>query len=352
MQKASIKFLQNLLSVPSPSGYEGPAQNVWTKYVSPFCDKIEKDSHGNRIAVRNQGQSMRVMFAAHMDELGFIVKHIDDQGYIFFQTIGGHDLSVIPGRRVIIQTKDGPVRGATGKKAIHIMTPEERKKVSPIEDLWIDIGLENKELVMDKVRIGDPVVYDTEMQFLNDDILVSRAFDDKIGVFALAEALRLLQNQSLGTTLYMVSTVQEEIGMRGAVTSAYHIDPSVGIAVDVTQATDYPKVDKRKYGDIKLGKGPVILKGANANSLLTEIIIESAEAESIPYQIEAEAGSTGTDAASIQLTRKGVATGLISIPLRYMHTPSEVVSLKDVENTARLLASVARLLSHEHEFFV
>ncbi|MGH1364249.1 MAG: M42 family metallopeptidase [Calditrichia bacterium] len=350
MRKKSLDFLKSLIAAPSPSGFESAAQKVWRGYTNEFADAVEHDYHGNSIAVLNGEASPRIMLAGHCDELGFIVKYVDANGFIYFSTIGGHDLSMIPGRRVVIHTQSGTVRGVTGKKAIHLMTPEERKRVPQIQNLWIDIGASSKEEVLKKVRIGDPVVYDVEFQAITDEVASSRAFDNKVGAFAVAEALRLLKDVKLKASVFSVATVQEEIGLRGARTSAFSVDPDIGLAVDVTHATDHPEVSKVKEGEIFLGKGPVITRGANSNHKVVEILIEAAKKEKIPYQLEATAGGTPTDANAIQLTRSGVATALISVPLRYMHTPSEMVSLVDVENTAKLLAAFIKRVTPKMDF--
>ncbi len=350
MRTASLKFLKKLLEAPSPSGYEQPAQQVWRAYVEAFADRIKRDIHGNSIAVINPDGAPRIMFAGHCDELGFVVRYINDKGFIYFATVGGHDKSIIPGRRVVIHTKNGPVYGVTGKKAIHMMTADERKKVPEIENLWIDIGVSSKEEAEKRVSVGDPIVYDVAFQPINESVVTSRGFDDKVGAFAVAEALRLLKESGVSAAVYSVATVQEEIGLRGAKTSAFAIDPKVGVAVDVTHATDHPEVDQRKEGEVKLGGGPVITRGANANPKVVELLIEAAKEEDIQYQLQAIPGGTPTDANAIQLNRSGVAAGLVSIPLRYMHTPSEVVSLEDVENTARLLAAFARKVSSAIDF--
>ena len=290
------------------------------------------------------------MFAGHCDELGFIVKYVDERGFIYFDPIGGHDLAIVPGRRVVVHNERGPVPGVTGKKAIHLMTPEERKRVPEIHNLWIDIGAGTREEALQRISIGDPVVYDLEFKAMTGDIACSRAFDDKVGAFAVLEALRLLKKDQLRASVFSVATVQEEIGLRGATTSAYAVDPDIGIAVDVCHATDHPEVSKVKVGEVLLGGGPVIHRGANANRKVVELLQVAAEEEKIPYQMKAIARGAPNDANVIQLTRKGVATGLIGIPLRYMHTPSEVVSLSDVENTAKLLAAFARRVTPEVDF--
>lgn len=350
MNEASLRFLQELIAAPSPSGYEQPAQKVWRKYVKSFADKLDHDVHGNSIAVRNPAGKPRVMFAGHCDELGFIVKYIDEKGFIYFDTIGGHDKSIIPGRRVTILTANGPITGVTGKKAIHLMTQEDRKKVPEIENLWIDIGVANKEEAEKLVTIGDAIIYDTGFQRVNEKIATSRGFDNKVGAFAVAEVLRLLEGESIQCAVVSVATVQEEVGLRGARTSGYAVDPQIAVAVDVTHATDYPDVDMKKEGQIKLGGGPVILRGANANPKVANLLLAAAKENNIPYQIEAGAGGTGTDANALQISRRGVATGLVSIPLRYMHTPSEIVSLEDVENTVKLLVAFVKRISADIDF--
>lgn len=350
MNQASVKFLQELVAAASPSGFEQPAMKIWREYASRFADRVDRDIHGNSIAICNPDGRPRLMFAGHCDELGFLVSYINDKGFIYFKTIGGHDRAIIPGRRVVIYGKSGPVVGVTGKKAIHMMTAEERKKVPEIENLWIDIGAESKEAAEKLVAVGDPAVYDMGFQKINDRLATSRGFDDKVGAFAVVEALRLLKATELSAAVYAVATVQEEIGIRGARTSSHAIDPLVGVAVDVTHATDHPEVDQRKEGSVKLGGGPVITRGANANPRVVELLIRAAEEEKINYQFQSIAGGTPTDANAMQVSRDGVAAGLVSIPLRYMHTPSEIVSLEDIENTARLLAKFATLVHEDIDF--
>ena len=350
MNKKSLAFLKALLEAPSPSGFEQPAQKVWREHVEPHADRIETDVHGNCIAIKNKKGGPRVLLAGHCDELGFMVNYIADEGFIYFRTIGGFDLNIIPGRRVYIHSRKGPVLGVTGKKAIHVMTAKEREKTAEIQDLWIDIGAKDKKEAESLVAVGDPITYTTAFEELRGDLAISRGFDDKAGSFAVGEVLKLLSEESFKAAVYSVSTVQEEVGLRGAYTSAFGVDPKVGIAVDVTHATDHPDMDKRRVGDIKLGGGPTICRGANINPVVERMLIQVAEDEKIPYQIEGEPGGTGTDANAIQLTRSGVATGLIGIPLRYMHTAVEVVSLKDVENVSKLLAAFIKRVDDGVDF--
>ena len=337
MEKKSLEFFKKLITIISPSGSEEEAVNLWEEEVKEFAQKVETDIHGNGIAVLNEGKTPKVMLAAHIDEIGYMVKYIDKEGYISFSTIGGVDPQLIPGHRVRIKTRKGEISGVIGKKAVHLLEEEERKKIPKVEDLWVDIGVKDEEEAKAKVEIGDVIVVDAAFDSLNSDKIVGRGFDDKAGVFVITEALKLLSNEALNASLYTVATVQEEIGLRGAKTSAYGISPDIGLAVDATFATDHPQINKKRDGDIKIGSGPVIAKGPNIDSKVFELLLTAAKEEEIPYQIEAISRGTGTDANVIQLTRSGVATGLVSIPLRYMHTPVEVISLEDLENTVKLL---------------
>jgi tetrahedral aminopeptidase len=330
-------FLKELTRIISPSGFEQEAVMLWKKEVEGAAGSVTVDIHGNGIAVLNEGKTPRIMFACHIDEVGFMLKHIDENGYLYFSAIGGLDPQLIAGQRVRIKTKNTEVQGVIGKKPIHLLDDEERKKVSKIDELWIDIGAKDKETAESIVRIGDCAVVSTGFEFLNSDKAAGRGFDDKAGVFVVTEAFKSLAKARLDCSLYGVVTVQEEIGLRGAITSAYGISPDIGIAVDVTSPSDYPTMDKRKIGDIMLGKGPVIAKGPNITPSVFDMLIKAAEIKNIPYQVQAISHGTGTDANVIQLTKAGVATGLVSIPLRYMHTPGEIISLSDLKNAQKLL---------------
>ena len=278
MDQASIEFLKAVVETPSPSGFEQRAQRAWREHVEPCADRVETDVHGNCIAVRNEGGGPRVLLAGHVDELGFMVTHITDDGFIYFQTIGGFDVNIIPGRRVHIHTKDGPVLGVTGKKAIHVMDDEDKKKSPKVHDLWIDIGVKDKAEAESLVRVGDPVTYTVGFEPLRNDLVIARGFDDKAGSFAVGQVIRLLDGADLEAAVHAVSTVQEEIGLRGAKTSTFGVDPQVGIAVDLTFSSDHPDMDKKKVGDMKLNGGPVIARGANINRVVEELLVETAEA--------------------------------------------------------------------------
>lgn len=338
------QFLIDLLEAKSPSGAEQQAQAVFDAYVKEAADTYEMDTMGNRIACLNPTAETSVMFSGHLDELGFIVSYIDDKGFLYFNTIGGHDRIVISGRRVRIQTKDGIVKGVTGKRAVHLMDTKDREKVPQIHEMWIDIAAKDKKDAQSRVSVGDVATYDHEFELIHGTVATARAFDNKGGAYIVGEVIRRLskKKKKLEAKVVSVGTTQEEIGVRGATISSYGVNPTFGVAVDVGHATDHPDCDKRKFGETKLGAGPIICRGPNINPIVYQKLIDAAEANKIPYQLEADPRPTGTDARAIQVARAGVATGLISIPLRYMHTPSEVVDLQDVEYCVQLLEAFAK----------
>ena len=352
MEKESFGFLKKLMDTMSPSGFEEEAMKVWKDRTKRFADEIKTDILGNSIACLNKGGKTKIMLAGHLDEVGFMVKYIDKEGYIYFSTIGGIDLHLVPGKRVWIKTKKGKVLGVMGKKPVHLLSGKERKKVAKIEELWIDIGAKNEKEAKAVLNIGDPIVPAVGLEVLNEDIVVARGFDDKAGAFVISETLKILSQKRPKASFYGVATVQEEIGLRGAKTSAYRISPDIGIAIDVTFATDFPSMDKKKVGDIKIGGGPVIARGPNINSKIFDLFVEVAKKEKIPYQVEGISRATGTDANVIQLTKTGVATGLVSIPNRYMHTQVELVSLKDLENTSKLLSAFVLRINKETDLML
>lgn len=343
MRKKSKDFLKDLVSKASPSGFEQPAQQVFESYLKEIADEIYGDYTGNKIATlkTKTPKPLKIILAGHCDEIGLMVTTIEETGQIRFTAIGGVDPAVLPGQYVLLHTKNKSLKGVIGRKAIHLLKPEERGKVKK-EQLWADFGFENKKAAEKIVRVGDPISYAPNYEELNGQNIVSKGCDDKVGVFVVAEALRLVQEKKTKnkSDIYSVSTTMEEIGARGAITAAGGIKPDIGIAVDVTHATDYPDGDKKLAGEVILGKGPVIARGANISPILFDKLVETAEKKKIPFQIEAAPRATGTDANPIQISGKGVATALISIPNRYMHTPSEVVNLKDLENAAKLIAEL------------
>ncbi|MFO1446857.1 MAG: M20/M25/M40 family metallo-hydrolase [Opitutaceae bacterium] len=336
-------FLTDLLAARSPSGYEAEAQRVFDLHVKPSADTYAHDAMGNRIATLNPKGDPTLMLAGHIDELGLIITYINDKGFIYFDTIGGQDRSLIPGRRVIIQTAHGPVKGVTGKRALHLMDEADRKKVPELHELWMDIGAKSKKEALERVGIGDVATLDHGFELIHGSIGAARAFDDKVGAYIVGETLIRLskQKKKLAAKVVSVATTQEEIGVRGATTAVYGVNPHIAVAVDVGHATDHPDCDNRKFGETKLGGGPMLCRGANINPKVFDRLLAAAKRLEIPYQIEADPRPTGTDARAIQVGRAGVATGLISVPLRYMHTPSEMVDLVDVERCVQLLVEFA-----------
>lgn len=337
------KFLTDLLAARSPSGDEFEAQAVFDQYVKPSTDVYRRDAMGNRIGILNPKGDPVLMLAGHLDELGLIITYIDDNGFLYFNTLGGHDKTMISGRRVLIRTADGTVKGVTGKRAIHLMAAADRTKVPEIHEMWIDIGATSKTDALSRVSIGDTATYDHEFELIHASVGTARAFDNKVGAYVVGETLIRLaaKKRKPAAQIAAVGTCQEEIGVRGATTSSFSVNPHVAIAIDVGHATDHPDCDKRKYGEFTLGGGPIICRGPNINPLVFERLIKAAKSAKISYQLEADPNPTGTDARAIQVTRGGVATGLISVPLRYMHTPSELVDLADIEATVKLLVAFA-----------
>ena len=350
MKKDSLDFLKALLEVPSPSGFEQPVQKIWRERMKQYADEISTDVHGNAIAALNPKGKPRVMLAGHCDEIGFMVKYINDEGFVYFAAIGGVDSAIVPARRVKIFTEKGIVHGVVGRKAIHMLDQEERKKVLDMHKLWIDIGAKDKKEAQKMVSIGDPIIFDVDFLPLPNGLAVGRGFDDRVGSFAVGETLRILATKKPKAAVYAVSTVQEELGMRGGRTSAFGIAPDVGIAVDVGNASDYPDADKQKAGEMKLGSGPVIVRGANINPVVGKGLVAAARKAKIPYQMLGAPRATGTDANVIQITRGGVAAGLVSVPNRYMHTPVEMISLDDLDNVSKLLAEYIMGLSPRTDF--
>ena len=343
MNKKSKQFLMDMISAISPSGYENCAAAVWKQYAAAYADSVQTDVHGNSHAVFNTGAKVKVMLAGHYDEIGFLISHIDDKGFLWIAPIGGWDPQIAQGQRVHIIGNGGKtVSGVIGKIAIHLQDPEQRKKVSEIKDLWVDIGAKDKKDAEKQVSIGDPLVIQYGFEELLNGRVAGRAFDDRAGAFAILEAGRLLAKKQTACEVHVVATVQEEIGLRGARTAAFGIEPDVGIAVDVTFATDHPNIGSvvNQEGLVAIDGGPVVTRGPNINPNLFNLIIKTAKEQKIPVQIVAEARGTGTDANALQLNRSGVATALVSIPLRHMHSPCELISLKDLEAVSNLLAAV------------
>ncbi|HEY5910932.1 MAG TPA: M42 family metallopeptidase [Verrucomicrobiae bacterium] len=354
MREESLKFLRTLVNTPSPVGHEVKGQRVWLDYARQYADETFSDAYGNCVAVLNKGGKPRLMLAGHADEIAMAVSYINDEGFIFVRKMGGVDAAITKAQRVVIHTRDGAVKGVVGNIAPHLMKDEKEPKPPKIHDLFIDIGAGNRKEVEKLVQVGDPITLADEFDLLRGDLAVARAFDNRVGTFAVVEALRLLRESKTGlkAEVCAVSNVQEEVGLFGARQIAYSLHPDVAIVVDVTHATDYPTISKTQHGDIKVGAGPTITHGGCNHPEVLARIEQVAKAKKIPLQHEAMSSTSGTDTDGIFWTRGGIASGLISLPNRYMHSPVEVVSLKDLELIPQLLAAFAVSLKHGEEFKV
>lgn len=340
MDKARVAFLRRLVSSPSPSGFEQPVQQVIREELQAYADEVRTDVHGNVIATLNPTGHPRVMLTAHCDELGFLIRYIDENGFLYFAPIGGFDPSTLPGERVHIHTPAGPVLGIIGRQSIHLMDREERGRAPKLSDMWIDIGVSNKEEALKLVAPGSIATRAAQLELLGENLVVSRALDDKSGIFTVVEVMRRLhaQREKLRASVSCVSAVQEEIGGGGAATSAYSIDPLIALAVDTIWTSDHPDTSKHEIGEIKLNGGPALTIGGFVNPRVYHLLLAAATDAGIAFQFDPEASTTATDNDPIRLTRAGVATGVVNIPCRYMHTASEIVSLKDLDEIAELLA--------------
>ncbi|MFI5210297.1 MAG: M42 family metallopeptidase [Gemmatimonadales bacterium] len=348
MDAKSLKFLKSLLDAPGPSSYETAPARLWRAEAEGFADQVSADVNGNSFATVNPGAAgPSVMFAGHVDEIGVMVSYIDDDGFLTFAGIGGWDPQVFVGQRVILLGRQGAVRGVIGKKAIHLMEKGDREKVSKAEDLWIDIGARNRAEAEARIRIGDPGVLASSVEEFPHGRLISRSIDNRIGAFVVLQALRQLAADRPRVPVTAVATTREEIAFTGggARPSATGLQAEVAIVVDVTHATDYPGAEKRKHGDYRLGGGPVLTRGASINPVVFDLLVAAAESEGIAYGIEAAPRETSTDADAIFTAHRGVATALVSVPNRYMHSPNEMVALEDVDRAACLLAAFARRLA-------
>ncbi len=348
-----IAFLERLLDAQGPSGFEVRPGRVWREEAATFAEDVDVDVSGSSRATVNGAGRPRVMLAGHIDEIGLQVTYVDENGYLYIDEIGGWDPQVLVGQRVSVMGRNGDVPGVVGKKAIHLMTPEDRTKASKTKDLWVDVGASTREEVAELgVRVGDPMVLAQKMVRLAGDRIASRAVDDRIGAYVVLEALRLLAQEPPAASVTAVATSQEEIGYSGggARTSAYALEPDVAIVVDVTFSTDMPDVEKKELGEHKIGGGPVLSRGSAAHNEVFEMLARVAEEEEIPHTIQASPRATRTDADAIYLTRAGVPTGVVSVPNRYMHSPNEIVSVSDLHNTARLIAAFVRRLDAQTDF--
>jgi len=354
MRNESLDFLRRLINTPSPVGHEARGQRVWLDYAKQFAEETFSDTYGNCVAVLNKGGSPRVMLAGHADEIAMAVNYINDEGFVYVRKMGGIDAAITKAQRVTIHTRNGPVKGVVGNVAPHLMKEEKEPKLPKIYDLFIDIGVSSRKDAEKFVQVGDPITLVDEFDLLRNDLAVARAFDNRIGTFAVIEALRLLKGAKgkLQAEVCAVSNVQEEVGLFGARQIAYSLKPDVAVVVDVTHATDYPTINKPQHGDIKVGKGPTITHGGCNHPEVVVRLEHVARNKKIPLQHEAISSTSGTDTDGIFWTRGGIASALVSLPNRYMHSPVEVVSLKDLAMIPELLAAFASSLKKGEEFKV
>jgi len=353
MEQSSYDFLKRLLDAPGPSGFETVAARVWRAEAEGFASQVSVDVSGNSSAVLGAG-GPRVMLAGHIDEIGLMITHVDEDGFLYVDGIGGWDPQVLIGQRIRFLTRAGDVIGVVGKKPIHLMKPDEKEKAAKLQELWVDVGAKDRAAALERgIRVGDPGVVDCTLVELGGGLIASRAVDNRIGAFVVLEVLRALHaGERPGAEVVAVATTQEEIGFHGggARASAYALDPRVALVVDLTFSSDAPGIEKKQVGEHKLGSGPVLARGSAIHPLVFERLAETAEAEGIPYTIQASPRFTSTDADAIYLQRAGVATGVVSIPNRYMHSPNEVVSIDDIEATIRLMAAFCRGMRDEDDF--
>jgi endoglucanase len=354
MRENSLRFLERLVNTPSPSGHEARGQRVWLDYVKPFADETFSDAYGNTVAVLNKGGSPRLMLAAHADEISMSVNYIDSDGFIYVRKVGGIDPAITKAQRVVIYSRKGPVKGVVGNVAPHLMRGDTDRKTPRMEDLFIDIGARNRGEAERLVRVGDPITLNDPFELLRHDLAVARAFDNRVGTFAVAETVRQLKESKarLNAEIFAVSNIMEEVGLLGARQIAYTLKPDVALVVDVTHATDYPTVSQQQHGDIKIGRGPALTHGGCNHPEVVARLEKVAGAQKIKLQHEATSNSTGTDTDVIFWTRGGIPSALISLPNRYMHSPVEVVSLKDLDQIPRLMAAFAKSLKKGEQFKV
>lgn len=354
MRDESLKFLEKLVNTPSPSGNEARGQRVWLDYVKPFADETFSDAYGNVVAILNKGGSPRIMIAAHADEIAMTVNFIDDRGFIYVRKVGGVDPAITKAQRVVVHTQAGPVKGVVGNVAPHLTKSDGERKAPKMEDLFIDIGASTKREAERLVKIGDPITLADQFELLRNDLAVARAFDNRIGTFAVAETMRLLRESKtkLKAEVLAVSNIMEEVGLLGSRQIAYTLKPDLAVVIDVTHATDYPTVSQHQHGDIRIGKGPALTHGGCNHPVIVARLEAAAKHEKIKLQHEAMSNTSGTDTDVIFWTRGGIPSALISLPNRYMHSPVELVSLKDLEQIPRLVAAFAQSLVPGEEFKV
>lgn len=346
-------FLRKYLNNPSPTGFEAAGQQLWLEYLKPFIDDWQLDNYGTVYGIINPGQDYKVVIEGHADEISWFVHYISDDGFISVIRNGGSDHMIAPSKKVNIHTPSGIVKGVFGWPAIHTRHGDDAKLVPKIENIFIDVGAKDKEEVLAMgINVGCVITYEDEMSVLNDRYYVGRALDNRMGGFCIAEVARLLhQNQAkLPYTLYVVNSVQEEVGLRGAEMIAQTIKPNVALVTDVTHDTHTPLVSSKKHGDVKGGKGPSVTFAPAVHNKLLQLIINTAEEKGIPIQREAASRRTGTDTDAFAYSNGGVPSALISLPLRYMHTTVEMAHKEDVANVIRLIYETLLKIERHQNF--
>lgn len=345
-------FLEQLLATPSPTGYETAGQRIWIDQMKPAADEVITDVYGSAAARLNvSSEAITVMLEAHCDEIAMVVQYVDSSGFIYINRIGGSDPSIARGKKVFIHTRNGIVSGVIGNTAIHLQD-RSKQKVPAWKDLFVDIGAASKEDALEMVRIGDPITYADDFEFLTDDLIVGRALDNRIGGFIIAHAFSRLaaQKVKLNVNVVALNAVQEEIGGYGARMMSYRLKPDAALVTDVTHATDTPSIDQKEHGEVELGKGAVITHGTANQARLVDSISKTAEIKKIPVQHEASSIRTGTDTDSIFYSRTGIASALISTPMRYMHSPAEMVSMQDVKAVSDLMVETVLAMKNNESF--
>lgn len=350
MEQRQLAFLRKLLDSPGPSGYEQAPAHVWRAEAETFADEVWRDVLGNSFARVKREGGPKVIIEGHIDEIGFQITHIDEDGFLWFDQIGGWDDQVVVGQRIRILGRNGDVVGVIGKKAAHLLRREDRNRPTETRDMWIDIGAKDRADAKTRVSVGDAAVVDAGFVELTDDLCVSRSMDNRVGAFVSLEAARLLAEKRPAADIYALAATREEVSFAGAYTGSFQIAPLVAIAIDVTHATDYPGANKKANGEVKLGGGPVLSRGASLNPVVFEGLREAGERLNLDCPVQGAARSSGTDADAMIRSGAGMATGLVSIPNRYMHSPNEVISLTDLDNAAHLIADFVQTITPDSDF--
>lgn len=352
MRKESLEFLKKLLTTPSPSGYESKTQKIWCDYARQYADEVRTDAYGNAVAVLNPKGSPKILLDGHVDEIGLMIKHIDDRGYLYFQRIGGVDPALVRSKRVNIHTANGVVRGVVGATAIHLSDRDKEAKVPKMHELFIDIGATDGKAAAKRVAVGDPVTFVDDFEMLDKNVAVARAFDNKAGIWTVIEALRIASEGRPQAAIYACSSIQEETGCNGARMQVVKHQPDVAIAVDVTHSTDTPGIDVKQHGEVKMGKGPTLSLGRENHPVLTDRLRKVAKHQKMPVQIETFSLTGGTDAYMFWIANGGVPSAIVSMPTRYMHSTAEMLDLRDLEATAKLMGAFCLDVKKNERFVV